>query len=369
MEVKRLSTSESLLLDVIRVLAAAVVAFGHLSQRFFSTRWPNLTTYAQGAVAVFFVLSGFVIRHVTTRHRSDFKAYLGDRLSRIYSVAIPALIFTLIADSISRRVNPSFYAFWVGEYNHPLRRILENLAFTGQFWWRFRDPLSNSPYWSISYEMAYYLGYGCFFYLSGKARWISIAALCLLFGPRVVLLAPLWIAGCVVHDLYQRWNAAGTTAANLTRLFAALFLLAPVGLLVLRLNRLLAHTHPHLYIPTYPPDQRLFPIHYLFGIVWAALFMALLFFARRISIDPGTSFARNVRFIADGTFPIYLFHFPIYVLIAATIPYNHGSPLPKILIFIGVVIIGILAGRPCNFLKDKLRSFSIPIRSREYISR
>ena len=109
MKAEPLGKAESLLLDVIRISAAALVAVGHITQPYFSTGWPDLTFLAEGFVAVFFVLSGFVIRYVTCRRRGTFESYSKDRASRIYSVVIPALLVTVIADSIARHVNPAFY--------------------------------------------------------------------------------------------------------------------------------------------------------------------------------------------------------------------------------------------------------------------
>ena len=352
---KRLSTSESLMLDLVRVLASAVVAFAHLTQSPFSTGWRDLTDYGRDSVAVFFVLSGFVIRHVTTRHDSNLGNYLADRLSRIYSVAIPALVLTLVLDSISRHVNPAFYNNWSYQYPHPLWRIAINMAFCGQLWNHFVDPLSNSPYWSINYEVAYYFGYGVFLYLVGRWRWIAIVALSLFFGPRVLLLASLWIAGCVIHDLYQRWNTAGTTLSNLIRA-AMSFVVISGGALAFRwVKHKLSGNMPVFRHAIYPDDQRLKPNNFIFGIAWMLVFLTLLYLASRLTLVPNSRFVRMSRFIAEGTFPIYLLHFPIYVLIAACVPYNHGSIVSKLLIFVVTITLGILAGRPCNILKAKLR--------------
>jgi peptidoglycan/LPS O-acetylase OafA/YrhL len=363
MKAMSLTTSESLMLDIIRVAAAMVVALAHITQPYFSTGWPDLTRYAEGAVAIFFVLSGFVIRHVTTRRTATLSHYLNDRLSRIYSVAIPALAFTVGVLFISRRANPSFYAPWL--FKHPLSLILQNLVFCGQLWDRHRDPLSNLPYWSINYEFAYYLAYGCFFYLAGARRWISLAVICAFFGYHVLYLSPLWIAGCLIHDLYQK-GATGPGATPFLRRFIPLFCTCVVCLpgLYLLSDRWYFLAAPfgtkfHSPIEQFLRSQGILPSAYLFGILWTVLFMGLLFFSRKFAIARSSDLARSIRFISDGTFPIYLFHFPLYVLIAACIPYNHGNPWAKILIFLAAVFFGIAAGPACNLLKDKLRSISI----------
>ena len=156
-----------------------------------------------------------MIRYVTRRQPGTFPRYLGDRASRIYSVAIPALLLTLVCDSISKHVNPGFYSNWILDFRHPLRRILLNLLFCGQIWKFLRDPLSNSPFWSINYEVAYYILYGCFFYLWGSRRWIALILVGLFFGPWILYLAPLWIAGCWLCDAHTAWNSSGKMLRNL----------------------------------------------------------------------------------------------------------------------------------------------------------
>lgn len=347
------------MLDIIRVVAACVVAFGHLTQYPFSSGWTDLTFLARSAVSVFFVLSGFVIRYVTVRRPTTFRHYLGDRASRIYSVAIPALLLTWFTDSIARHMNPAFYAHWVGDYGHAPLRILVNLLFCGQQWTHAVTPLSNSPYWSINYEVSYYVGYGLFFYLARKTRWFWIAALALLSGPRVLYLAPLWILGCVAHDLYQHWTSNGTAARMLNWLmliplsvFTFVIIEAPLHPGLTYLSAL--SFFPHVYgmmtsVQVRPPEV-------VFGFLWVIIFLWLLMTARQLTLNEDSRVARSIRFISEGTFPIYLTHFPLFVLIGACIPYNHGSPFQKLLVFIAVVAFGVLAGHPCNLLKNWIRS-------------
>ncbi|GAC1416115.1 MAG: acyltransferase [Acidobacteriaceae bacterium] len=347
------------MLDIVRVSAAAMVAFGHLTQAPFSTGWPELTYTARMAVSVFFVLSGFAIRYVTTRRPATLGRYLGDRASRIYSIAGPALLLTLLTDTFASRANPTFYAHWAIDATHPLWRIAANLIFCGQFWTHPINPLSNSPFWSVNYEVAYYLLYGCAFYLAGARRWLSVVILCVLCGPRILYLAPLWIAGCILHDLYQRWNAEGTAARWINTLM--LIPIAAAILLVVESPR-----HPGLtqisVLSFWPHLERMAnnvpvrPADYVFGILWTILFLRLLLFARHLRLREESGFVRAIRFISEGTFPLYLIHFPLYVLIAAAIPYDHASAVAKLTIFTSVLILSILAGHPGNILKYRLRS-------------
>ena len=107
---QRLPTATSLSLDVIRFGSALVIAVVHIAQSYFSIGWPDLvTSVGLPAVAVFFILSGFVIRYVTRIKYSTLGEYTIDRASRIYSVVLPAILFTVLADLISYHVNPHYY--------------------------------------------------------------------------------------------------------------------------------------------------------------------------------------------------------------------------------------------------------------------
>jgi peptidoglycan/LPS O-acetylase OafA/YrhL len=314
-------------------------------------------------VGIFFVLSGFVIRHVTCKRHSTLDNYLKDRASRIYSVVLPALVLTLLADMTSRRINPGFYANWSELATHPLERIFENLVFSAQLWTRDVSPLSNSPFWSLNYEVAYYVLYGCAFYLTGRKRIFWIAVTMLVVGPKILLLFPVWLIGCLAHDLYQRWNGSGRTAANLNWAIAGSLALAVGAFVAIRVDRGLLHSALQLRSFLYVESQRLNLgmtgggiSFYAVGLFGSIFFMRLLLAVRRIKVAADTKLVRMTRFISEGTFPIYLLHFPLYVLIAACIPYDHSSPFQKGLIFLAILTIGVLAGPPCNLLKVKLRS-------------
>src|ERR1700676_5362002 len=62
-----LNEGVSLLFDVVRFLAALIVAVAHLTHKFFSYDALNLMPEAGMAVGVFFVLSGFFMRYITTQ--------------------------------------------------------------------------------------------------------------------------------------------------------------------------------------------------------------------------------------------------------------------------------------------------------------
>lgn len=361
---RRLPASSSLLLDVVRFGAATMVAAAHITQWHFSTGWPDLTSYAVQAVGVFFVLSGFVIRYVTRLKYPRIGEYWIDRASRMYSVVIPAILFTVLADWIALRVNPVYFLAHWGQYmDHPVQRLVQNLLFTSQFWSRSAALFSNGPFWSLSYECLYYAIYGCAFYLRGVLRWIAVAGLIALGGPHIAFLLPLWLLGCVLYELYEwlvsprrsTWfRRVGVHAAFSAAALVGTFLHPVAGLLSAGVDTLDYLSAKGSHSPTGVFSMML--IYFRASIPAAFLMLWLLVVIDGWRIETKSRGARAVRVLAEGTFPLYLFHFPLYVLIASLIPYNRANPIAKVSMLLAAIAFGVLLAFPTNRLKDAMRN-------------
>lgn len=95
----RVQRGYSTYLDLLRLLAALAVFLGHASFPEFTghtIRMPDQLPHE--AVIVFFVLSGYVISYVAQEREARAGSFFVSRAARIYSVAIPALIITLVVD-------------------------------------------------------------------------------------------------------------------------------------------------------------------------------------------------------------------------------------------------------------------------------
>lgn len=361
---RRLPVASSLLLDIVRFGAAVMVAIGHITQTFFSSRWPDLTDHAVEAVGVFFVLSGFVIRYVTRLKYARIGEYWIDRASRIYSVIIPAILFTLLADWIAMHANPGFYAAHWGQFtDHLGSRLLQNLLFTGQFWSRRTQLFSNGPLWSLSYECLYYAIYGCAFYLRGAWRWIAAIGLVALGGPHIAFLFPLWLLGCALYELYE-WLISPRRADWFRRVgvHAGFAIVALTGLLLHPVARLLSavvSAIDYLALRSHHAPTDVFSImliYYRVSIPAALLMLWLLVVVDGLRINGNSRGTRAIRILAEGTFPLYVFHFPLYVLIASVIPYDHANPFAKIAMLLTAVAFGVLMAFPTNRFKDGMRN-------------
>ena len=363
---RKLPNSSSLLLDVVRFGAALMVAIGHVTQEFFSTGWPNLTLYAVEAVGVFFVLSGFVIRYVTRMKYARIGEYCIDRASRIYSVLIPAIVFTALVAWIALHVNATYYQSNWGKYSdHPISRLIQNLLFTSQLWSRNTVFLCNAPLWSLSYECLYYAIYGCAFYLQGPFRWISTLGLIVLGGPHIAFLFPLWLLGCGLYEVYSWLVTPGRRGAEIPRskvhlIFAILgvvgaVLWIPVArgcyLAQQGLTQLLS-THGHHPIDVFWQMR----FYYRLGLPAAFFMLWGLIAVDGVQVTPRARWVRYVRVLAESTFPLYVVHFPLFVLIAVLVPYDYANPISKIVMLVTAIVLNVLFAFPANRLKDLMRN-------------
>ena len=192
-------------LDVLRVLSASMVVLFHL--KLLEVGPPALLRRLPGFghefVIVFFVLSGYVISWSADRKRGTLGLFALDRAARILSVSIPLL---LLSTAVSAALS-------MGDSLQMVEALFANLVFLGQSWGIDSFPASNPPFWSLNYEVWYYVVFGCAYYLRGKTRVVACILACALAGPRVLLLLPCWLLGAAIYFAPQKLGrAAGVVA-------------------------------------------------------------------------------------------------------------------------------------------------------------
>lgn len=368
----RFPTATSIFLDVIRFASAVGIAVAHLTQPFFSTGWPLLVDKAKAGLVALFLLSGFVIRYVTIIRKGEPRDFVIDRVSRVYSAVLPALLFTIVASYVARAVNPMFYnANWGDTMSRPLLRIFLNLIFFAQSWNFTYSPLSNEPFWTLSYEVFYYAMYGVLIYMGGVKRWIAFVVLCILAGQHIMLLLPLWLFGCVLHDVYQKLRVVKLAPV---RLQLSLLVVAIVGVLTapfvvrtlisaknLVTRIFLAHHHQ-------PVNLHWAYVYYAIGIPLGYAMLWSMLLLDHVRMQDKTSLVKSIRVLSEATFPIYLIHFPLFVLIAAIYPYDRGNSLFKLGMLALVLLISVSLAKPTNhfknFLRDLMHKYFPPAQAR-----
>ena len=123
----------SIYLDIIRFLAALVVLASHIGYYRFTQgnmQWIRDLNLGSDAVVLFFVLSGFVIAYTTFARNRGAAVYAEARLARLYSVIIPALVFTFVIDTLGAQLMPHAYEGWWYNAEDPAGQVLRALTFT-----------------------------------------------------------------------------------------------------------------------------------------------------------------------------------------------------------------------------------------------
>jgi len=369
-----LSRSSSVALDIIRFAAAAVVLLSHFSHSNYETHSRDWTTAGNLAVSIFFVLSGFVIRFVSLSRESSFKEYAIDRSSRIYSVVAPALLLTFVLIALARAVNPTRYAMLADPGSHlsGLWIAVANLTFTSELWGYEIVPSGNGPFWSIAYEVIYYVLYGLIFYRV-RLRWVWFALLLLLAGPTIAFNGLFWLLGCLTYDLFARYRdgerSVGISSLALC-LLLAIFAVArhPIQhiLRVTERDQRLAWSTQrvtsafpaalHLTSSGVLPWLARLSISYILTSLFTAVFMLwlLLLLERHLPNAPAR-FAVSVRTVADSTFTLYLVHLPTLILIGTLIGHPVSSVGAKVAVPLSIVVLCLPLSRLFDVFKRQLR--------------
>jgi peptidoglycan/LPS O-acetylase OafA/YrhL len=324
-----MNRSTSLYLDIVRPLAALVVLASHVS-------FDNLSDHQLGfmdgtgvqAVDAFFVLSGFVIAHVCSAGRPDARSYFVSRAARIYSVAVCAIVLTFVLDTIGTNLDPAAYS---GPYQ-PLGPGLffRSLFFIGEQWNAHRFPGSDGAFWSLGFEVWYYVAFGAFLFAPKWCRWLAPLAVLAFIGPKVAVMFPAWLMGVASYHLCRRQclpKAAGWCAFGLSFVLLAAYQFAP-------------HSALQPFMPFSLTAPRLFSTaeDYFLTLVFS---MNLVGFAAISDSFAGwlEPYARTIRWIAGGTFAIYLAHLPVMHLLAAVSPWPKSSPWTLALLLIATPVV------------------------------
>jgi peptidoglycan/LPS O-acetylase OafA/YrhL len=359
----QLSESASLLLDIVRFAAAIGVVVSHCGKKVFGIGWQGQTIWGDLAVPIFFVLSGFLIRFVTCSRETNPREYSIDRASRIYSVVIPAMLATLVISGVCLLLNHDrFLHDWSPFFDRPIARLALNLTFLSQMWGLNAAPFINSPFWSLGYECFYYVFYGFAIFLRGWKRIVVCTAAALLIGPQVMFLLPLWWLGCWMYDAYHRVRSRRASVIALATLVAwfvipALARLAGIGRMPFEPAAIL-YSIANLPNPLPLLGQgihRASMFAFAAGLVGGVLLFLTLLVVDLVPIPANTSWKQKIRRIADGTFVIYLFHFPAMLLLSYIGALHAGSDLKNIAVIAAMVCALIVLAIPLDALKRRMR--------------
>lgn len=320
----------SLYLDLIRFLASMIVLLGHLSgERFTGGLFWQFSAFMDDAVIVFFVLSGFVIAYTVKQNDSRMESFIINRAARIYSVALPALFLTFILDFFGKNQAPNLYsADWGYQFEGLTWQFLSGFLFLNQSWFAPVPVGSMLPYWSLSYEVWYYLIFAAVYFMRGKRRILAAIVAGCIAGPKILVLFPLWVIG------YCSYIYSAQHKSSKSGLFLLLVSIVGYTFHHFFLKEWLAAT-PHFPSSIVGDDLYtryitglLFACH-LIGFVWASTLFGKILNLREAEI----------RWFAGATFTIYLLHLPIAQFLITIVPWVPSDWRTRAFILLGTLVI------------------------------
>jgi peptidoglycan/LPS O-acetylase OafA/YrhL len=320
----------SLYLDAVRFSAALVVFLAHFAlQRLGGGFLWQLNDYGHEAVTVFFVLSGYVIAYASDTRETSAREYAISRLARLYSVALPAVLLTVLLDQVGSHWRPSGYrSEWGIDPEPNIRVIVAALSFTNEIWTQSLRLGSNPAYWSMGYEVPYYVIFGLAHFCQGRWRWPLVALALLLAGPSIAASFPLWLMGVWVYRYTRDHSPSAHT--GLWLFGGSLLLWLAYELAALRWGRLTMAGNVWF-------RRREMMQDYLVGSFFAANLIGFQAAAQRLGA-PLLRRARTLRWLAGATFTLYLCHFPVAQFIVAFSPWPNTDPRTQALVLGGTLV-------------------------------
>ena len=325
----------SLYLDIVRYLAAMAVVFHHtwpLIFPEFPLPWPG-----HSAVVVFFVLSGYVITHAS-RPELGLRGYAQYRMARILPVAIVAMLLSVAISQLSSTTpvpNGGVMAFsW--------ESLGLNMLFLAQSWMDV-SPSYNPPFWSLNYEVWYYIIFGIWVYT--KNRILTLLAV-LIAGPKILLLLPVWLLGV---GLYKWTPVLGRRQA------APIFIASVVVGLAFVWFDVAVHIREAMKIlwPVamgFTGGSGLFVGDFLLGLIVTANFMA----ASSLDMKGLFRFETPIRYLSSFTFSTYVLHMPLVILIWNGLGVRNATAFYALLALL-IFVLGQLTERQTKFYRSALQ--------------
>jgi peptidoglycan/LPS O-acetylase OafA/YrhL len=304
----------SVLLDGLRGVAALIVLIGHAGQiGLLGQRWPFSDLLQHSAVLVFFVMSGLLVHESATRENATLRSFAVARATRVLPVAILALALTgalsvALSGAISPTLTPAAAPVTI-QGATGASFLLTSLLFLNERTGG-SEPVFNPPYWSLCYEVWFYVLYGVARFTRGRFRIAGLIAAAAVADGLILLLLPCWLVGVWVGARGRELKP------RRPRLLLASASLAFAALSWSELPHQVRDLLTHLGVDT---AQLRFSTYCLTDVVAAAAVAIGLVAAR--SLRPNvTRWTGVMRWSARSSFTLYLTHWPLLIAAVVIVP-------------------------------------------------
>jgi len=274
------------------------------------------------AVIVFFVLSGFLVGGSVLRKGSQFSLliYGLNRMTRLWTVLVPSLLFTAISDTLIARFSPDilsgdYLAIWNSGpnpeiYSNSVLTLLGNLFFLQTV----SVPVFgiNSPLWSLANEFWYYLIFPLLFIVASSSsgrnsRIVSsiLVVVMLLVLPRLlVIYFSIWLLGVGAYVM-------SLPLARKSKELDCQFKIILITASILACFACIMYSKSSLALSSFAADMAIgLSFSILISLVSGLNAYQLQVVPHRIK----SGIVGSIELLSDSSFTLYVWHFPLIFL-------------------------------------------------------
>lgn len=298
-----LSPFLSCIMNWARFVAAFVVVLGHSNMIGFSHAGELVGQYGHTMVILFFVMSGYIIARTTADARLDIGTFAILRASRVGVVALPALLLSWSVSVALLTLVPNAASIDETLYWPDAVDVLRNLLFADHFWVLGKGVSLNLPYWSLTYEVWYYLLFAMWWLGKGRVWKWAAALVFLMIGPALWVLMPVWLLGV--------WLARAEPP-TFSRFQAMSIMLVALAVPVLVKEAALDLQAQAAFASVFSWSWRLgYSTKFLTDFVLGLSFCMFFWAAGALQMHVPEWLARWGTVLAGFSFSLYLFHDPL----------------------------------------------------------
>jgi len=307
-------STQSLLISLLRGLAALQVAAAHLRAEMFpglrTLEEPSLaylglafvTGFAHQAVIIFFLISGWLVGGSLLNKIGQpqaLRSYAIDRVTRLWTVLVPTFVLILLIGFVVGAANPARVDFaaanpysataFVGNMLGLQTVVVPNYG-------------GNFPLWSLAYETWYYVQFPLLllaFTGPGRLRQVAGAAALALAVAALPYMISLYFLIWLLGAAFSRIRVE---CGNGWR----------IGLLVVTLCL-------SVYYRIYGNNDDLVPASFIQDLICSLPFLVLLS-SMHMKVDPASRPLNRVgaigKFFSEFSFTLYVVHVPLIVLLS-----------------------------------------------------
>jgi len=315
-------------LDLFRGLAAFLVCVSHIRSAFWvdyseikvKAWWHApaylMTGFGHQAVIIFFILSGFLVGGGVLARGKNFSwsDYFPARLTRLWLVLIPALVFTAICDYLTLNTLPNAFdgvlsSLWNSGPSSPEGFGWKVFLANGLFLQTIEVPVfgSNGPLWSLANEFWYYILFpliACGLSFTGtagllKRGFLLLLALCIAFWlPREIInYFLIWVMGVACFLLIRKYPVR--INRKLTFVAIIIFFLSLV-------STKFFHGSDHSAIVS----------DIIVGLCFSMVLICLNGY--QVPWRSQALLSAVIKKVSEFSYSLYLFHFPLVILLAVS---------------------------------------------------